>query len=141
MSATTRSEHSVTIDYDEIRAKAEALAEDAFWGSQDADSLTSGIVSLVTSEVERGVQDVRAALGAPSAVSLPAADTYSADTPEPPEHVTLLRDESHFAPYLHRVSDRWQWSTAADHLAGAYLDPTTWEQAACCARGVLTEIR
>jgi hypothetical protein len=53
----------VTTYHDEIQAKAEALAEDAFWGSQDEGSLTSGITSLVTDEVERKTREASVTAG------------------------------------------------------------------------------
>jgi hypothetical protein len=126
--------------YDEIRAKAEVLAEDAFWGSQDEGSLTSGIISLVMDEVERKMMGVRLAVGASSA----PARTYTAASDEPPADVVLLRDESQICPFLHRVADRWGWSGRKNRLEDpiSYDDALPWFEAAALAynNGVLTEV-
>jgi hypothetical protein len=117
-------------NYDEIRAKAEALAEDAFWGSQDEGSLTSGIISLVTDEVERKMREA-------------TAGTYSCSTPAPPEDVTLLLDESDpLFPFLHRVGDLWRWSHHADREAVklSYRKASSWTEATKHTIGTLTVV-
>lgn len=146
----------MTIDYDEIRAKAEVLAEDAFWGSQDQGSLTSGIVSLVSDAL--GVS----AIPVPLAGSLreashatacareelrvvdPPARIYTSASDEPPADVILLLDESVDAPYLHRVGDRWAWSARKSRGEAllSYDEAIPWAEAASLAHnnGTLTEV-
>jgi hypothetical protein len=86
---------------------------------------------------------VKCARGELRVVDSPAR-TYTAASDEPPADVTLLRDGSHVCPFLHRVEDRWQWSSDKNRSEArlSYDKALPWFDAAYLAykSGTLVEV-